>query len=104
MPVQVSYPGVYVEEIPSGVRTITGVATSITAFIGKTLRGPVNEAVRVLSFADFATRFGGLSASSEMSYAVQQFFLNGGSQAWIVRIAKDPLAASVTSGLKNAAT
>src|SRR4029450_523778 len=104
MPVQVSYPGVYVEEIPSGVRTITGVATSITAFIGKTLHGPVNEAVRVLSFADFAKRFGGLSASSEMSYAVQQFFLNGGSQAWIVRIVKEPQAASVHGGLTNTAT
>ena len=35
MPVAVSYPGVYIEEIPSGVRTITGVATSITAFLGR---------------------------------------------------------------------
>ena len=41
MPVTLTYPGVYIEEVPSGVRTITGVATSITAFIGRTLRGPV---------------------------------------------------------------
>ena len=39
MPTTVSYPGVYVEEIPSGVRTITGVATSITAFLGKAVAG-----------------------------------------------------------------
>ena len=43
MPVTPTYPGVYVEEIPSGVRTIVGVATSITAFIGRTSRGPTNE-------------------------------------------------------------
>ena len=40
MPVTLTYPGVYIEEVPSGVRTITGVATSITAFIGRALRGP----------------------------------------------------------------
>ena len=48
MPAALTYPGVYVEEIPSGVRTITGVATSITAFVGRALRGPVNKAVRTL--------------------------------------------------------
>ena len=43
MPVTPSYPGVYIEEIPSGVRTITGVATSVTGFIGRALRGPVDQ-------------------------------------------------------------
>ena len=43
MPVTLSYPGVYIEEVSSGVRTITGVATSITAFIGRALRGPVED-------------------------------------------------------------
>ena len=43
MPTTPTYPGVYIEEIPSGVRTIMGVATSITAFIGRALRGPVDE-------------------------------------------------------------
>jgi len=37
MPVQLSYPGVYIEELPSGVRTITGVATSVAAFAGSAL-------------------------------------------------------------------
>jgi len=74
MPVTPTYPGVYIEEIPSGVRTITGVATSITAFIGRALRGPVNEAVRVQSFADFERKFGGLWVHSSMSYAVQHYF------------------------------
>jgi len=86
MPVTPTYPGVYVEEIPSGVRTITGVATSITAFIGRTARGPVNQPVQVNSFADFERNFGGLSLTSPLSYAVRDFYLNGGSQALIVRI------------------
>ncbi len=48
MPVTPTYPGVYIEEIPGGVRTITGVATSITAFVGRAQRGPVNEQLRRL--------------------------------------------------------
>ena len=86
MPVSPTYPGVYIEEIPSGVRTITGVATSITAFIGCALRGPVNEPVTINNFADFERIFGGLGVDSTMSYAVRDFYLNGGTQALIVRI------------------
>lgn len=86
MPAALTYPGVYVEEIPSGVRTITGVATSITAFIGRAVRGPVNQAVVINSFGDFERRFGGLWLQSQLGYAVRDFFLNGGSQAIIVRL------------------
>jgi uncharacterized protein len=86
MPVTPTYPGVYIEEIPSSVRTITGVATSITAFIGRARRGVVNEAVTINSFADFERRFGGLWLASAMSYAVRDFYLNGGGQAIIVRL------------------
>ena len=86
MPAALTYPGVYVEEIPSGVRTITGVATSITAFIGRAERGPVNQAVTINSFGDFEREFGGLWASSSLGFAVSDFFLNGGSQAIIVRL------------------
>lgn len=87
MPVALTYPGVYVEELPSAVRTISGVATSIAAFVGRAWRGPVDEPVTVYSFADYGRQFGGLWRDSTMSYAVQQFFLNGGSQAIIVRVA-----------------
>ena len=91
MPVAVSYPGVHVEEIPSGVRTITGVATSVTAFIGRAKRGPVNEAVVINSFGDFERIFGGLWLKSQLGFAVRDFYLNGGSQAVIVRLyAADP--------------
>jgi phage tail sheath protein FI len=86
MPSALTYPGVYVEEIPSGVRTITGVATSISAFIGRARRGPTNEAVTINSFGDFETIFGGLWESSSLGFAVRDFFLNGGSQAIIVRL------------------
>jgi phage tail sheath protein FI len=86
MPVAPTYPGVYIEEIPSGVRTITGVATSITAFIGRTLRGPVNEALTINNFGDFERIFGGLWVQSSLGYAVRDFYLNGGSQAIIVRL------------------
>lgn len=87
MTVTPTYPGVYVEEIPSGVRTIAGVATSITAFIGRARRGPVDIATRIQSFADFDRTFGGLWRDSTMSYAVQHFFLHGGKDAIIVRVA-----------------
>jgi phage tail sheath protein FI len=86
MPVAPTYPGVYVEEIPSGVRTITGVATSITAFVGRTLRGPTNEAITINSYADFERIFGGLWNESRLGFAVRDFYLNGGSQAIIVRL------------------
>ncbi|MBD0372200.1 MAG: phage tail sheath family protein [Pyrinomonadaceae bacterium] len=86
MPVTPTYPGVYVEEIPSGVRTIVGVATSITAFIGRAVQGPANEPVIINSFGDFERTFGGLDVNYPMSYAVRDFYLNGGSQAVIVRL------------------
>lgn len=96
MPVTLSYPGVYIEEVPSGVRTITGVATSISAFIGRALRGPINEPTRVQSFAEFERRFGGLWRDSTLSYAVQQFFQNGGNDALIVRVHNGAVAATLT--------
>jgi phage tail sheath protein FI len=86
MPVALTYPGVYVEEIPSGVHTITGVATSITAFIGAASRGPTNSAITINNFGDFENIFGGLWVSSSLGFAVRDFFLNGGSQAIVVRL------------------
>ena len=103
MPVAATYPGVYIEEIPSGVRTITGVATSITAFVGIHSAGLDNRATRILSFADFERAFGGLAPDSELSYAVQQFFNNGGSYAYVVRVPKsDADAARSTCLIKRA--
>jgi uncharacterized protein len=92
MPVTLSYPGVYIEEIPSGVRTITGVATSITAFIGRALMGPTDAdpdgPVVINSYGDFERTFGALDPNYPMGYAVRDFYLNGGAQAVIVRLYK----------------
>src|SRR5271157_5855022 len=85
MGVNVTYPGVYIKELPSAVHPITGVATSIGAFIGYTARGIDNRAERIFSFADYERLFGGLASDSELSYAVQQFFANGGTEAYVVR-------------------
>lgn len=91
MPVALSYPGVYVEELPSAVRTISGVATSIAAFVGCAQRGPTDASVLVSNYSDFTRLYGGLWANSPLSYAVQQFFLNGGTQAVIARVVNIPL-------------
>jgi phage tail sheath protein FI len=89
-----TYPGVYIQEIPSGVRTIAGVATSVAAFVDNFSRGPLNEPVQIFSMADFEREFGGLHVASEASYAVQQFFLNGGQQGWVVRVASGAFASA----------
>ncbi len=96
MPIQPSYPGVYIQEIPSGVRTITGVSTSIAAFFGRTLKGPINKAVRCLSLSDFQREFGGGHALSDTGSSIKQFFDNGGTDCYVVRVAKGAAAASVT--------
>ncbi len=84
---QVSYPGVYIQEVPSGVHTITSVATSITGFIDFFTEGPMNEAVEIFGMTDFQRVFGGLDDRSEGSYAISQFFLNGGGTALVIRVA-----------------
>lgn len=96
MPVRPTFPGVYIEEVPSGVRTIVGVATSVGAFIDRFARAPVDIPIQILSFADFEREFGGLTANSEASYALQQFFLNGGTEAFVVRVNDASAAARVT--------
>ena len=97
MPVAVTYPGVYVEEIPSSVHTITGAATSIAAFVGWAPQGPTGQAQLVLSWADYSRQFGGLVPGVYLGYAVYQFFTNGGQQAYIVRLVdKDAATATIT--------
>lgn len=112
MPAALSYPGVYVEEIPSGVRTIVSVPTSVTAFVGRTSKGPVVEATDITSWPDFERKFGGLWQDSQLSFAVRDFYLNGGSRAVIVRLfqpifandAEIASAAAAIAALKTAMT
>ena len=97
MPVETTYPGVYIQEAPSGVHTIVGVSTSVTAFVGTAGRGPVDKATRIFSFADYQRTFGPtMDETNPMGHAVSHFFANGGSEAVVVRAAHgDALAASV---------
>src|SRR5262245_46028836 len=95
MPVQVSYPGVYIQEVPSGVRTITGVSTSIGAFFGRTAKGPIDRAVRVQSRADFVRVFGGPHPLSDLAASVNKFFENGGQDCYVVRVAHNARPADV---------
>ena len=87
MPVQTTYPGVYIEELPSGVHTIVGVSTSVTAFVGAAAQGAANTPVRIFSVADFVRTFGqSIDQDHPLGYAVAHFFTNGGSEAVIVRV------------------
>ena len=90
MPVHVTYPGVYVEELPSTEKSVTGISTSTTAFVDFFARGPMSdginaEPVQIFNYRDFQRTFGGLHGRSEASYAIMQFFNNGGETAWVVR-------------------
>jgi hypothetical protein len=98
-----TYPGVYIQELPSPVHPITGVATSIAAFVGYTARGIDNRAQACYSFSDFQRLYGGLASNSEVSYAVQQFFQNGGAQCYVVRTPMHyPAATATTAPVQDA--
>jgi phage tail sheath protein FI len=87
LPQAYNFPGVYIEEVPSGVRTIVGVPTSIVAFVGRAKMGPTLEPTTIFSFDEFERQFGGLWPKSSLGYAVRDFYLNArGGQAVIVRV------------------
>jgi hypothetical protein len=86
MPPESKYPGVFVEEVPTGMQPIEGVSTSLTAFIGRTRSGPAQMPTSVGSVAEFESRFGALAANCPLTYAIAQFFENGGTDALVVRI------------------
>ena len=94
MPVTPTYPGVYIEELPSTVRTIVGVPTSVAAFVGWAPRGPAG-AHHITSWDDYQRIYGGLHLQSPMSQAVYQFYQNGGSEAEIVRLSGSGAAATI---------
>ena len=92
------HPGVYVEEIPSGVKPIEGVGTSTAAFIGYTTKGPMAEPTLIFKWDAYDDQFGGIrdegkaTEGDPMGFAVYNFFLNGGTAAYIVRIVLDGTA------------
>ena len=85
MPPRLTYPGVYVVEQASGVRTITGVATSTALFIGMAQKGQLGRPTPVRSADQYDQIFGDSPTYGEMAVQVRQFFLNGGAEAIIVR-------------------
>lgn len=87
-------PGVYVEEFESGSKPMEGVGTSTAGFIGLSVKGPdIGVPQLVTSFADFRRKYGGYLSQSEfedyrfLAYAVEHFFINGGTIAFIMRVA-----------------
>jgi phage tail sheath protein FI len=91
-----SYPGVYMQEVSSGVRPIQAASTSTAAFLGEAARGPIGVPVRVVNFTEFQATFGGFLEQAFLAHAVFQFFNNGGSQCYVVRVARNPVSASAT--------
>lgn len=87
MPDSHAMPGVYAEEYRTAARVVTGVPTSVAAFVGRAWRGPVDAPVAIASHADYVRMFGGPWHEAPMADAVRQFFDNGGSQALVVRVA-----------------
>ena len=96
MPSALSYPGVYIEEVPSGVHAIVGVSTSIAAFLGRTVKGPIDRAVRVTDRAAFIREFGGPHPNNDLAASFNQFFDNGGTDCYIVRVAHNAQASDLT--------
>lgn len=100
-------PGVYVEEYDSGATPMQGVSTSTAGFVGLAERGPVvGQPQLVTSFADYKRMYGGYLSEAAyggnrfLPYAVEQFFINGGSRAYIMRaVPADAKAGTVTAGV-----
>ena len=86
MPVRPTYPGVYIEEASSQSHLITGVPTANTAFVDVFERGPDNVPTPISNFGEFQATFGGIMRQSRASYGINQFFMHGGSMAWVVRV------------------
>src|SRR3954452_9833836 len=91
-----SYPGVYMREVSSGVRPIQAASTSTAAFLGVVARGPIRRPVRIQNFTEFRSSFGGFLTETFLAHAVFQFFNNGGSQCYVVRVARNARAAAAT--------
>ncbi len=95
MPITPTFPGIYIEELPSNAHSVTAAPTSVTVFGGythpfKTLTANWGKAIEIFSYLEYEQQFGGMYTSgtieSHVAYAVNQFFLNGGSNAWIVAL------------------
>jgi uncharacterized protein len=96
MPITPTYPGVYVQEVPSGVRTIVGVSTSVAMFLGTSKKGPISRPIQCLNYASFRDRFGDDPTGGRLAQYIKLFFLNGGTNCYVMRIANGATAATVS--------
>jgi len=113
MPVNPTYPGLYIEELPSSTHTITAAPTSVTVFIGyphpfQTPTANFGQPIELFSFTDYETNFGGFFQSdmftadeqagffSDLANAVNQFFLNGGGIAWVIGLQSEVFVPGAT--------
>ncbi len=112
----VSYPGVYVEEIPGGAKPIEAASTSTAAFAGESQKGPGTYARRITSWEEYLKYYGTFIAGSSLAESVFQFFNNGGRQCYIARVLRSgagiasvsvnnragtPVADAITFSAKN---
>ncbi len=88
-------------ERPSIPPSIKGAPTAVTAFIDHFSTGPTDKPASIESFREFEQTFGGLNATSEASYQIQQFFNAGGANAIIVNLATPPSASALESALAS---
>ena len=100
MPVSLTNPGVYIQELPNPVQSIVGVPTAVAAFYGQAPQGQVDYPYQVNSWADYENEFGGLDSAYPLSYAVYLFFVNGGSTALVVRY-NDPNVGTASAQLST---
>jgi len=94
--VAVSYPGVYVEEIPSGAKVIQAAGTSTAAFFGVAEKGPIGKMEKIFSFAQYQEKYGGYVNGYYLAHSVYQFFNNGGTQCYIGRVAPGAETADIS--------
>ena len=86
MAVQVSYPGVYIDEFAPGA-PIEGIGTSTAAFIGPGQKGDANLPTKITSWDQFQSTYGNEPLPGfYLWYAVRGFFENGGTRCFVACI------------------
>ncbi len=90
-------PGVYVEEVSSGVKPIAGVGTAVGAFIGLAEKGVIGKAVLVTNWSQYVNEFGGFIPNAYLAYAVYNFFAEGGTTCYVVRAASSDAKKAVAT-------
>ena len=86
MPANLTNLDIDIKKTSSDIRTITGVSTSVTAFIGRARKGPIDKPILIHSFSEFERIYGGIWKESYLGYVVDQYFNNGGRNALIIRV------------------